>query len=56
MPYVLFMDESGDHNLESIDKSFPAFCLAGCIFEREYYKEVARPAVEALKQRVLGKN
>jgi len=49
------MDESGDHNLESIDKSFPAFCLAGCIFEREYYKEVARPAVEALKQRFWGR-
>lgn len=55
MPYVLFMDESGDHNLESIDKNFPAFCLAGCIFEREYYKKVARPAVETLKQRFWGR-
>lgn len=55
MPYVLFMDESGDHNLESIDRSFPAFCLAGCIFEREHYKEVARPAVETLKQRFWGR-
>lgn len=55
MPYVLFMDESGDHNLESIDKNFPAFCLAGCIFERAYYKEVVRPAVESLKQRFWGR-
>jgi hypothetical protein len=45
------MDESGDHNLESIDKTFPAFCLAGCVFEREYYKQVVRPTVDALKQR-----
>ena len=55
MPYVLFMDESGDHNLESIDKKFPAFCLAGCIFERAYYKEVVRPAVDSLKQRFWGR-
>jgi hypothetical protein len=54
MPYALFMDESGDHNLKSIDNYFPAFCLAGCAFEREYYKTVARPAVDTLKMRFWG--
>jgi hypothetical protein len=49
------MDESGDHNLENIDKSFPVFCLAGCIFEREYYKQVTRPAVDSLKHRFWGR-
>ena len=54
MSYVLFLDESGDHNLSSIDKNFPAFCVAGCAFERKYYKEVARPAVERLKEDFWG--
>ncbi|NOH04721.1 MAG: DUF3800 domain-containing protein [Chloroflexi bacterium] len=55
MPYVLFMDESGDHNLENIDPNFSAFCLAGCIFERDYYKNVVRPSVEGLKNRFWGR-
>ena len=55
MSYILFMDESGDHNLENIDNTFPAFCLAGCVFESEYYKQVVRPSVDALKQRFWGR-
>ncbi len=51
MPHVLFMDESGDHNLASIDNNFPAFCLVGCIFEREYYKHTVRPAVDEFKNK-----
>lgn len=55
MPYVLFMDESGDHNLQSIDNNFPAFCLTGCIFEREYYKKAVRPSIDSFKHRFWGK-
>jgi len=55
MPYVLFMDESGDHNLANVRKDFPVFCLTGCVFEKEYYKQVARPSVEDLKQRFWGR-
>ncbi|MEW5830585.1 MAG: DUF3800 domain-containing protein [Chloroflexota bacterium] len=55
MPHVLFMDESGDHNLTNIDNNFPAFCLAGCIFERAYYKATVRPAVDALKSKFWGR-
>ncbi len=54
MHYVLFMDESGDHNLHSIDHSFPIFCLVGCIFERRYYHQVVRPKVDAFKKRFWG--
>lgn len=31
--YVMFVDESGDHNLQNIDDNFPLFCLCGCIFK-----------------------
>ena len=29
MDYALFTDETGDHNLHSIDRNFAIFCLAG---------------------------
>ena len=52
--YVMFVDESGDHNLSNIDDNFPLFCLCGCIFEKDYYHDVARPMVDDLKRRFLG--
>jgi hypothetical protein len=50
----MFVDESGDHNLEHIDDHFPLFCLCGCIFEKKHYHQVARPLVEDLKLRFWG--
>lgn len=55
MPFVLYMDESGDHNLISIDRKFSIFCLAGCVFEREYYREVVRQKVDEFKRRFWGR-
>jgi hypothetical protein len=49
MNFVLFLDESGDHNLLSIDRNFPVFCLAGCIFDRSYYHHTVRPRLDAFK-------
>lgn len=31
MKYYLFLDESGDHGLSSIDGNFPIFLLCGCL-------------------------
>jgi hypothetical protein len=56
MPYVLFIDESGDHNLKNIDSEFPIFCLAGCVFERGYYREIVRPKVDNFKKQFWGRN
>jgi len=53
--YVCFLDESGDHNLANIDNNFPVFCLVGCVFEKEFYNEVARPAIDAFKLRFWGR-
>jgi len=52
--FVLFMDESGDHNLCNIDPNMPVFCLAGCGFESSYYQSVVRPRVDAFKIRFWG--
>jgi len=37
--YKMFLDESGDHNLEAIDQNYPVLSLSGLIFEEEHYKE-----------------
>lgn len=47
--YKMFLDESGDHNLKVIDPNHPVFALAGCIFEENYYKNVAVRKVNDLK-------
>ncbi|NBD35010.1 MAG: DUF3800 domain-containing protein [Chloroflexi bacterium] len=52
--YVMFVDETGDHNLKHIDDHFPLFCLCGCVFEKTYYHQVARPYVDDLKMRFWG--
>lgn len=38
--YNLFLDETGDHGLSFVDKNFPLFILAGCLFEAEELKKV----------------
>ena len=45
----MFLDESGDNNLTTIDLSYPIFCLAGCIVEFEYYSHVFEKEVDRLK-------
>jgi hypothetical protein len=52
--YILFMDESGDHNLSNIADDFPVFCLTGCIFESLYYREVVRPKLDKFKEHFWG--
>ncbi len=41
--YIIFVDESGDHSLESIDKEYPVFVLAFCIFKKLTYAETIVP-------------
>ena len=33
---VLFLDESGDHNLKVIDRSYPIFVLGGVMLDKGY--------------------
>lgn len=47
--YKLFLDESGDHNLEVIDPNHPVFALVGCVFEENYYKTTVIKKVNELK-------
>jgi hypothetical protein len=52
--YIVFVDESGDHGLASIDPSYPMFVLAFCVFHVEEYAATVVPAVLRLKFRHFG--
>lgn len=47
---LLFLDESGDHSLERIDKDYPVFVLGGVIIDRTYYRTVVEPRIKKLKE------
>lgn len=49
MTKIMFLDESGDHSLDKIDKSYPMFVLSGCIFDLDYYSKIVEPKVNELK-------
>lgn len=52
--YIVYVDESGDHSLVSIDPEYPIFVLAFCIFRKEEYANVMTPAVRRLKFGIFG--
>ena len=52
---VLFLDESGDHNLSVIDPSYPLFVLGGVIMEEAYARDVLTPRLAELKRQLFGR-
>lgn len=52
--YIVFVDESGDHGLATIDPNYPMFVLAFCIFHVEEYAATVVPAVLRLKFKHFG--
>jgi hypothetical protein len=52
--YIVYVDESGDHSLQSIDDNYPVFVLAFCVFHKRHYSEVIVPALEKFKFNYFG--
>ncbi len=52
--YIVYVDESGDHGLKTIDPNYPVFVLAFCIFRKHDYMESLVPALQAFKFRHFG--
>jgi hypothetical protein len=52
--YIVYVDESGDHSLVSIDPEYPVFVLAFCIFHKRHYAEAVVPALTAFKFKHFG--
>ncbi len=51
---ILFLDESGDHNLSVVDPQYPIFVLGGVIVDQDYAEGELTEQVNAFKRRVLG--
>lgn len=52
--YIVYVDESGDHNMKSINPENPAFVLAFCIFNKCDYADKIVPACQKLKFKFWG--
>ncbi len=52
--FIVYVDESGDHSLESIDPEYPVFVLSFCIFRKPDYAEKVTPAIRKLKFQTFG--
>lgn len=52
--YIVFVDESGDHGLKSIDPHYPMFVLAFCIFRKTEYATTLVSELKHFKFRHFG--
>lgn len=52
--YLVFVDESGDHNLAQIDPQFPVFVLLFALFPKEAYVNRVCPALQRFKFEFWG--
>ncbi|HHL42793.1 MAG TPA: DUF3800 domain-containing protein [Hellea balneolensis] len=47
--YIVYVDESGDHNLVNVNPDFPVFCLSFCVVTKERYLSKIVPAFQKFK-------
>lgn len=52
--FVVYVDESGDHGMMTLDAHYPVFVLSLCVFSKRYYCEIVVPAVEKFKFNHFG--
>lgn len=52
--YIIYVDESGDHSLTSIDDAYPIFVLAFCIFKKDLYTNNAVRKLKEFKFKHFG--
>ena len=52
--YIVYVDESGDHGLVSIDPEYPVFVLVFCIFQKQEYIDNITPALGRFKMQFWG--
>lgn len=52
---VLFLDESGDHNLAVVDPDYPMFVLGGVIMDQVYAEGPLEEAFRRFKRRMFGR-
>ncbi len=51
---IVYVDESGDHGLESIDPEYPIFTLVFCLFKISDYIQKTSLALDTFKVKYFG--
>lgn len=52
--HIVYLDESGDHSLDVIDRQYPIFVLSACVFRKADYSATVVPGFLDLKFRFFG--
>lgn len=52
--YIIYVDESGDHDLKSINPRHPIFVLAFCLFRVSSYVSQVVPSIQSMKFKYFG--
>ena len=51
--YIVYIDESGDHGLNNINRDHPVFVLAFCVVEKTKYTDKIVPVFQRLTKQAL---
>ena len=52
--FIVYVDESGDHGMQTFDVNYPMFVLAFCVFHKRHYCEKVIPALQKFKFNHMG--
>jgi hypothetical protein len=52
--FIVYVDESGDHGMQSLDPAYPVFVLSFCVFYKRHYSEKVVPALHKFKFNHFG--
>lgn len=52
--HILYLDESGDHDLTNIDSNYPIFVLAGSVIQADYHDSQLKEAINVFKVNNFG--
>lgn len=52
--FIVYVDESGDHGMQSVDANYPVFVLAFCVFYKRHYAEKVVSALQKFKFNHFG--
>ncbi|WP_434653870.1 DUF3800 domain-containing protein [Pseudomonas sp. R3-56] len=52
--FIVYVDESGDHGMQTLDPNYPMFVLAFCVFHKRHYCEKVIPALQKFKFNHMG--
>jgi hypothetical protein len=47
--FIVYVDESGDHGMATLDPNYPVFVLAFCVFYKRHYTDKVVPALHRFK-------